>query len=203
MVKIGWSSQINVVYYSMMNTKEYQLYKLLFPDGYFYYGYTGQKYKSDRKSQHNKKLRDGEHVKSIQEHYNKIKQYPEFIKLEVGSEYDIRCREHYLVEEFFDNPKCLNTQRVWPPHIIKLAIEEGYHAAHKQAGKEYSSVYNKSYDSNSWSKTPPGKINTSIGNARARIKYFTKLEKWNKVDWWKGELNRRIVTREEYKNSTW
>ena len=172
-----------------MINQTYSLYMLLFPDGYFYFGSTGNKKK--RYKNHKEHLRDRAHVELIQEHYNQTKQLPEFIELGDGNEYDIECSEYYAIKMFIDDPMCLNSQIPWAPKYLKIKMEKGYKVANKE--------WNKDYNRN-WYKSGLGKLNNSIDSARHYINHYTKLERQDMVDKWNTKLNERITARNEYKH---
>ena len=166
----------------MKNT--YTLYMLSFPDGYYYFGSTNNKKK--RKKRHKEEFESGTHYKKIQEQYN-IYGGCEFIELDSGSEYDIKCKEHFYVKDNWDDSKLLNTYMPAAPHILKIKLKKGSKAAKLEQDKN-------------WSKTTLGRLGSSIQNAKNNIKLYTKQKRWDMVDRWNIILAERLVKREEYKS---
>ena len=195
------------------------LYEYRFYDGYIYFGFTNKENPLLRKNNHNSTLERGIHGnKLVQEHYNKTKQLPEFNILDGGDEYYIRCQEYYKVDEEWDNPKLLNTNKPWKPHIIKILLEEGFEQANKQYLKEYLKEYipeynkrpevkerlkeyQKEYDRCSWNQTKLGRLSMKVDEARSQVKKYIKQEKWDLVEIWKIKEEESVKARQEYKNS--
>ena len=168
-------------------------YRFVFPDGYFYEGWTSEEDPEVRGKTHIDFLKLGVYEnKQVQDHYNKTKQLPEFILLKSGDEYTIRCDEYYRVDKEWGNPKLLNINKPYKPHILKILLEQGYEQANKQYNREYNQTYNK---------TKLGILTRRIGDTGTYIKKYTKLEKWDKVEEWKKIRDKRIKEREEYKSS--
>ena len=165
------------------------LYEYKFPDGYKYFGYTGEE--EFRKKNHIRGLIRGDHQnKQVQEHYNKTKQLPKWKELKRGDEYTIRCGEYYKIDEMWGNPKLLNIKKPWEPKYIKILLEEGFKQAFKVVNNKNIKEFNQ---------TKLGKISISIYNARQNIKKFTKLKRWDDVERWEKLKEERTRIREYYK----
>ena len=171
----------------------WSLYKLSLPSGEYYYGSTSKEF-NNRKSIHISGLKQNtHHSKYLQEWYNSGGELSKIVwdELDTGGEYKIRCAEHYIIKEYINNPKCLNTRIPYPPHILKVAMEKGW----READKEFTRYYNKKRDTSAWYKTPQGKLNTAVENARARIKDYTKQNRPDMVKRWEIRLKERLYER--------
>ena len=178
------------------------LYKFSIPTGEYYFGATRQLFRFRRDS-HKKHLRDGTHsIKSLQEWFTTKGKLSDIVwdELEKGDEYKIRCAEHYIIKDHIDDPKCLNTNIPWPPHIVKVLIEEGKEEAQRQLSRERSKESNKKYDHSAWQKTPQGKLNVAVRNAIRNIKDYTKQNRPDMVERWEIKLKERLYERD---NRVW
>lgn len=186
-------SRKKLVYCSM--SQIWTCYKESIPTGHYYYGRT-EKIEEGRHKKHINELKEGTHANPFfQKWYDEGGNIEDlkYEEIKTGDEYTIRCEEHFKVKEHISDPMCLNIKVPYPPKIQKIKMEQGY----EQAKKEY----NRYYDSTWWNKTPLGKLTERVDNARLYIKHHTKRENWKKVDWWNKELEKRLIARQEYKNS--
>jgi len=169
---------------------------LLFPDGHFYFGSTNQK-NNNRKHSHNTAFKQGTNKKKLQEQYDK-QGLPKFIYLESSDQYNVYCREHHLVKEFWGDSKLLNTNMPWEPKYQKIRIEQGWEQASKQYIKDkQQSPQSKKYQLK-WSQSELGKIQGKIDGARSIVRKYTKLKMMDKVDEWNKIVDDRIKVREQY-----
>ena len=172
-----------------MNT--WNLYRISIPSGEYYYGSTSMRV-SQRRSVHTANLREGKHKsKPLQEWFNSGGKQSEIVwdELETGDEYKIRCEEHYIIKKHIDDSKCLNIRIPFPPHLIKISMEQGPVAAQKQYTKE---------NTPSWNMTPRGKMNSGLISARNYIKMYTKQNRPDMVKRWEIILKQRLDERNSY-----